>query len=151
LPDGLPFSASRVTGENGPAVRRACGHAALPRRRTWRPGLPVSRARRDPATPAVSTLVCFAVQNDPAAPPACVSGPAACLLASGKPGVKTHTHEYGSISSGWPPNQPASRIAKLFGAGSADGEVNRAREGALVVSTALEKLLRPASWRLRRP
>ena len=53
-------SASRVAGENGPAVRRACGHAALPRRRTWRPGLPVSRARRDPATPAVSTLVCFA-------------------------------------------------------------------------------------------
>ena len=59
-PNGLPRSAARVAGENGPAVRRACGHAALPRRRTWRPGLPVSRARRDPATPAVSTLVCFA-------------------------------------------------------------------------------------------
>lgn len=54
-------------------------------------------------------------QNDPAAASACVSGPTACLLVSGKPGVKTHTHEYGSISSGWPPNQPASRIAKLFG------------------------------------
>lgn len=56
-------------------------------------------------------------QNDPAAPSACVSGPTACLLASDKPGVKTHTHEYGSISSGWPLNQPASRIAKLFGEG----------------------------------
>ena len=60
MPDDLTSSASRVAGENGPAVRRACGHAALPRRRSWRPGLPVSRARRDPATPAVSTLVCFA-------------------------------------------------------------------------------------------
>jgi len=90
-------------------------------------------------------------QNDPGAASACVSGPTACLLASDKPGVKTHTHEYGSISSGWPPNQPASRIAKLFGESWLCGEVSRARECALVVSTALGKLLRPASWRLRRP
>jgi len=31
------------------------------------------------------------------------------------------------------------------------GEVNRAREVVRVVSAALGKLLRPASWRLRRP
>ena len=98
-----------------PLACRACGHAALPRRCAVGPGLPVSRARRVSATPAVFALVCFAVQNDPATAFACVSGPTACLLVSGKPGVKTHTHEYGSISSGWPPNQPASRIAKLFG------------------------------------
>jgi len=151
VPQGLPCSASRVAGENGPAARRACGHAALPRRRTWRPGLPVSRARRRSATPSVFALVCFAGQNDPAAATACVSSTAACLLASGKPRVKTHTHDCGSISSGWPPNQPASRIAKLFGEGGASGEVNRAREVVRVVSTALGKLLRPASWRLRRP
>jgi hypothetical protein len=90
-------------------------------------------------------------QNDPAAAPACVSGPTACLLVSGKPGVKTHTHEYGSISSGWPPNQPASRIAKLFGKSGVCGEVSRAREGAPFVGVVLRKLLRPASWWLRRP
>ena len=150
-PNGLSCSASRVAGENGPAVRRACGHAALPRCRTVGPGLPVSRARRVSATPAVFALVCFAVQNDPVTAPASVSGPTACLLASGKPGVKTHTHEYGSISSGWPPNQPASRIAKLFGESWLCGGVSRAHEVAPFVGVALGKLLRPASWRLRRP
>ena len=53
--------------------------------------------------------------------PSSASGRAVCLLGSGKPTVKTHTHERGSISSGWPPNQPASRIAKLFGGGGACG------------------------------
>ena len=53
--------------------------------------------------------------------PSPASGRAVCLLGSGKPTVKTHTHECGSISSGWPPNQPASRIAKLFGGGRACG------------------------------
>jgi len=144
MPNGLSCSASRVAGENGPAVRRACGHAALPRCRLMGPGLPVSRARRVSATPAVFALVCFAMQNDPAAAPACVSGPTACLLASGKPGVKTHTHEYGIISSGWPPNQPTSRIAKLFGEGHAGCEVYRAREVALVVSSGAWKTFAPS-------
>ena len=53
--------------------------------------------------------------------PSPASGRPVCLLGSGKPTVKTHTHERGSISSGWPPNQPASRIAKLFGEGGARG------------------------------
>ena len=83
--------------------------------------------------------------------PSSASGRAVCLLGSGKPTVKTHTHECGSISSGWPPNQPASRIANLFGESGACGEVRRAREGAPFVSVALGKLFRPASWRLRRP
>ena len=59
MPDGLPCSAARVAGENGPSVRRAFGHAASPRRGTRRPGFPVSRARRSPATPPDCTLVCF--------------------------------------------------------------------------------------------
>ena len=83
-------------------------------------------------------------QNDPVAASACVSGSTACLLVSGKPGVKTHTHEYGSISSGWPPNQPASRIAKLFGKGGLCGEVDRVREGALVVSSGAWKTFAPS-------
>ena len=83
--------------------------------------------------------------------PSPASGRAVCLLGSGKPTVKTHTHECGSISSGWPPNQPASRIAKLFGEGGAGGEGTLVRESARVVSDPPGKLLRPASRRLRRP
>ena len=67
-PCGLPSSASRVAGENGPSVRRAFGHAASPRRRTRHPGLPASRARRSPAAPPDCAAVSFAGQNDPAAP-----------------------------------------------------------------------------------
>ena len=83
--------------------------------------------------------------------PSPASGRAVCLLGSGKPTVKTHTHERGSISSGWPPNQPASRIAKLFGEGGACGGGEPVREGARVSGVARGKLLRPASRRLRRP
>jgi hypothetical protein len=66
----------------------------------------------------------------------------------GKPTVKTHTHDCGSISSGWPPNQPASRIAKLFGEDGTSGGVDAVREDNHVVNAALRKLLRPASRRL---
>lgn len=66
-PCGLPCSAARVAGENGPSVRRAFGHAASPRRSTRHPGLPASRARPSPAAPPDCALVCFAGQNDPAA------------------------------------------------------------------------------------
>jgi len=58
-PCGLPSSASRVAGENGPSVRRAFGHAASPRRRARHPGLPASRARPSPAAPPDCALVCF--------------------------------------------------------------------------------------------
>ena len=81
-----------------------------------------------------SGLFCLC-QNEPAAPSACVSAPAACLLVSAKPRVKTHTHEDGSISSGWPPNQPASRIAKLFGEGGGRGEGRPVRWGVRVLQT----------------
>ena len=150
-PCGLPSSASRVAGENGPSVRRAFGHAASPRRRTRHPGLPASRARPSPAAPPDCALVCFAGKTIPPLHPPPASGRAVCLLGSGKPTVKTHTHERGSISSGWPPNQPASRIAKLFGKGGARGGVSPVIDGAPVVGGAPGKLLRPASRRLRRP
>lgn len=83
--------------------------------------------------------------------PSPASGRAACLLTSGKPTHTPHTHERGSISSGWPPNQPASRIAKLLGGGGAGVELRLVREVAPVATAALQKLLRPASRRLRRP
>ena len=70
--------------------------------------------------------------------PSPASGRAACLLASGKPAVKTHTRECGSISSGWPPNQPASRIAKLFGEGRVSGQVGPVRAVALAAAARLE-------------
>jgi len=129
-------------------------HSDMRPHRGAAPGIPVCPSREHGgARPRLRSSLWSVLprQNDPEAAPACVSGPTACLLVSGKPGVKTHTHEYGSISSGWPPNQPASRIAKLFGEGGASGEVNRARKVVRVVSTALGKLFRPASWRLRRP
>jgi len=85
----------------------------------------------------------------PLHPPACPAPPLACSRRANL--ASKHTHEYGSISSGWPPNQPASRITKLFGEGGAGCEARLAREGAFVVGIVLGKLLRPASWRLRRP
>ena len=90
-----------------------------------------------------SGLFCRGKTIPPLHPPACPT-PTACLLASGKPCVKTHTHEYGSISSGWPPNQPASRIAKLFGESWLCGGGSRAREGALVVSSGAWKTFAPS-------
>ena len=64
---------------------------------------------------------------------------------------QSHTHEFGSMSSGWPPNPPASRSAKLFGEGGAGGKGGPVRERAHVSGGLRGKLLRPASRRLRRP
>ena len=150
----LTASPARLRVSQERTALRPVAHAAMRPYRGGALGVPVCPSREHVVIRSRLRSSLWSVlprQNDPGAASACVSGPTACLLASCKPGVKTHTHEYGSISSGWPPNQPASRIAKLFGEGGASGEVNRARGGALVVSTALGKLLRPASWRLRRP
>ena len=151
MPYGLTCSATRVAVEHRPLACRACGHAALPRRCVCVPVCP-SREHGG-ARPRLRSSLWSVLpgQNDPASASASVSGPTVCLLASDKPGVKTHTHEYGSISSGWPPNQPASRIAKLFGEDGPGCGGCFAREVVPVVSKALGKLLHPASWRLRRP
>ena len=136
-----------------PLADRAFGHAASPRRCARRPGLPVSRARRSLAAPPDCAPVCFGPRPKRSRRSIRLPRPgsALCLLASGKPAVKTHTHECGSISSGWPPNQPASRIAKLFGEGGAGGGVGSVIDAAPVLDDAPGKLLRPASRRLRRP
>ena len=150
----LTASPARLRVSQVRTALRSVAHAAMRPYRGVGSWVPVCPSREHVVIrprlrfPLWSVLRCKTIP--PLHPPACPA-PAACLLASGKPGVKTHTHEYGSISSGWPPNQPASRIAKLFGEGGASGEVNRARKVCAVVSTALGKLLRPASWRLRRP
>ena len=137
-----------------PSADRAFGHAASPRRSTRHPGLPVSRARRSPAARAGLRSGLFwpgAKTIPPLHPSPPASGRAACLLASGKPGVKPHTHECGSISSGWPPNPPASRIAKLFGEGGRSGSAGPVRGDLRVGRDVPGKLLRPAGRRLRRP
>ena len=152
MPCGLPRSVRQVAVEHRPVADRAFGPAASPRRRTQAPGLPVSRARRSLAAPPECALVCFAkCKTIPPLHPSPASGPRRLPARLGKPTVKTHTHECGSISSGWPPNQPASRIAKLFGEGGARGGVGPVIEGAPVAGDAPGKLLRPASRRLRRP
>ena len=150
----LTVSPARLRVSQERTALRSVAHAAMRPYRGGALGVPVCPSReRGGSRPRLRSSLWSVLprQNDSGGASACVSGPTACLLASGKPCVKTHTHEYGSISSGWPPNQPASRIAKLFGEGGASGEVNRARKVVRVVSTALGKLLRPASWRLRRP
>ena len=78
----------------------------------------------------------------PLHPPACPAQPLACSL-SGKPTVSAHTHEGGSISSGLAPDSARVKDRKTvdkdgFHAFGAD-------------PPTLTKLLRPASWRLRRP
>ena len=91
MPNGLTRLAPRVAGENRPLACRAFGLRPHRGVALLHPGLPVSRARGDRATPAVSALVCLLAQTIPALhPPACPNPPA-CLLIAGKPGVN-HTH-----------------------------------------------------------
>ena len=140
-------------GRYRPLADRAFGHAASPRRRAQSPVCPPRGARRSPAAPTDCALVCFGQGPKPSLHfirlPRPVA-PFACSCRANLPS-NTHTHERGSISSGWPPNQPASRIAKLFGKGGARGGVSPVIDGAPVVGGAPGKLLRPASRRLRRP
>ena len=101
-PNGLSCSASRVAGENGPAVRRACGHAALPRRCAVGPGLPVSRARRrwPRLRPSLwSVLRCKTIP--PLRPPACPAPPLACSRRANL--ASKHTH---MSMEAYPPDGP---------------------------------------------
>ena len=119
-PPQLGFACRRGERPFGPSRIRPCGltaasHPASRFTRLANTSLPGRSAglRSGLFWPDAKTI--------PPLHPSPASGRAVCLLGSGKPTVKTHTHECGSISSGWPPNQPASRIAKLFGEGGACG------------------------------
>lgn len=103
---------------------RSVAHSAMRPHRGVAPGIPVCPPREHVPPRPLRRIALWSVLRGKTIPPlhpSPASGQAVCLLRSGKPTVKTHTHERGSISSGWPPNQPASRIAKLFGEGGACG------------------------------
>ena len=149
-PPQLGFACRRGERPFGPSRIRPCGLTAASRLASRFARL-ASTSLPGRSAGLRSGLFWPEAKTIPPLHPSPASGLAVCLLGSGKPTVKTHTHECGSISSGWPPNQPASRIAKLFGEGGACGGGGPVRERAHVSGAARGKLLRPASRRLRRP
>ena len=123
---GLSLTASpaRLRVSQGRTALRSVAHSAMRPHRGAAPGIPVCPPREHVPPRPLRRIALWSVLRRKTIPPlhpSPASGRAVCLLGSGKPTVKTHTHERGSISSGWPPNQPASRIAKLFGEGRAFG------------------------------
>lgn len=152
-PCGLPSSAARVAGENGPSVRRAFGHAASPRRRTQAPGLPASRARPSPAAPPDCALVCFGLRPKRSRRSIRLPRPVGPFACSGRANLPSkHTH---ISAEAYPPDGPQispRQGSQNFSARAVpvvrDGPV---REGVRVAGAARRKLLRPASRRLRRP
>lgn len=124
---GLSLAASpaRLRVSQGRTALRSVAHSAMRPHRGAAPGIPVCPPREHVPPRPLRRIALWSVllerKTIPPLHPSPASGRAVCLLGSGKPTVKTHTHECGSISSGWPPNQPASRIAKLFGEDGACG------------------------------
>ena len=124
---GLSLAASpaRLRVSQGRTALRSVAHSAMRPHRGVALGVPVCPPREHVSPWPLRRIALWSVLAEaktiPPLHPSPASGRAVCLLGSGKPTVKTHTHERGSISSGWPPNQPASRIAKLFGEGRAFG------------------------------
>ena len=152
-PCGLPSSASRVAGENGPSVRRAFGHAASPRRRTRHPGLPASRARLSLAAPPDCALVCFGPRPKRSRRSIRLPrpvGPFACSGRANLPSIHTHmsVEAYPPDGPQISPRQGSQNFSARAGSMALDGPV---RERAHVSGAARGKLLRPASRRLRRP
>jgi len=84
--------------------------------------------------------------------PSPASGRAVCLLVSGKPTVKTHTH---MSAEAYPPDGPQispRQGSQNFSASAVPvARGGPVRERAHVSGVARGKLLRPASRRLRRP
>ena len=121
---GLAASPARLRVSQGRTALRSVAHSAMRPHRGVAPRPPVCPPREHVPPRPLRRIALWSVLRGKTIPPlhpSHASGLAVCLLGSGKPTVKTHTHECGSISSGWPPNQPASRIAKLFGEGGAGG------------------------------
>ena len=103
-PSGLPSSAARVAGENGPSVRRAFGHAASSRRRTQAPGLPASRARPSPAAPLDCALVCFGLGPKRSRRSIRLPRPVGPFACSGRSNLPSkHTH---MSAEAYPPDGP---------------------------------------------
>ena len=139
----LTASPARLRVSQGRTALRSVAHSAMRPHRGVAPSSPVCPPREHGAPRPLRRIALWSVlrkrKTIPPLHPSFASGRAVCLLVSGKPTVKTHTHERGSISSGWPPNQPASRIAKLFGEGRACGEGGRVRWVARGVGVCARK------------
>ena len=120
----LAASPARLRVSQGRTALRSVAHSAMRPHRGVAPGIPVCPPREHVPPRPLRRIALWSVLRGKTIPPlhpSPASDRAVCLLGSVKPTVKTHTHECGSISSGWPPNQPASRIAKLFGEDGACG------------------------------
>ena len=145
LPDGLPRSVRQVAGENGPAVRRAFGHAASPRRSARHPGLPVSRARRSLAAPPDCALVCFGPRPKRSRRSIRLPRPVAPFACSRRANLPSkHTH---MSAEAYPPDGPQispPQGSQNFSARAA--YVTRGgplREGVRVVSARARKTFAP--------
>ena len=124
LGQSLSASPARLRVSQGRTALRSVAHSAMRPHRGVALGVPVCPPREHVPPQPLRRIALWSVLRGKTIPPlhpSPASGQAVCLLRSVKPTVNTHTHECGSMSSGWPPNQPASRIAKLFGEGGARG------------------------------
>lgn len=142
-PYGLPCSAARVAGQNGPSVRRAFGHAASPRRCTR---LPVCPSREHVAPRPLRRIALWSVlagaKTIPPLHPSPASGPAVCLLVSGKPTV-IHTH---MSAEAYPPDGP--QISPPQGS---QNFLERAGEVASSVQYSTSVLRRGCAWKTFAP
>ena len=150
----LAASPARLRVSQGRTALRSVAHSAMRPHRGVAPGIPVCPPREYVPPRPLRRIALWSVLRGKTIPPlhpSSASGRAVCLLGSGKPTVKTHTHECGSISSGWPqisPRQGSQNFSARAGPLARGGPM---REGAHVSGAARGKLLRPASRRLRRP
>ena len=120
---GLAASPARLRVSQGRTALRSVAHSAMRPHRGVAPRSPVCPPHEHVAPRPLRRIALRSVlargQNHPST--SSVSRVRSRRLPArvGQTYRQTHTHERGSISSGWPPNQPASRIAKLFGEGRA--------------------------------
>lgn len=154
---GLSLAASpaRLRVSQGRTALRSVAHSAMRPHRGVAPRPPVCPPREHVPPRPLRRIALWSVLRSKTIPPlhpSSASGRAVCLLGSGKPAVKTHTH---MSAEAYPPDGP--QISPRQGSqnfSARAGPVARGdpmREGAHVSGAARGKLLRPASRRLRRP
>jgi hypothetical protein len=151
----LAASPARLRVSQVRTALRSVAHSAMRPHRGVAPGIPVCPPREHVPPRPLRRIALWSVLRGKTIPPlhpSPASGRAACLLGSGKPTVKTHTHM--SVEA-YPPDGPqisqrqgSQNFSARTGPVAWGGPV---RERAHVSGVALGKLLRPASRRLRRP
>ncbi len=150
----LPASPARLRVSHVRTGRWPVAHSDLRPHRGVAPAIPICPSREHFAPRPLRRIALWSVLPGAKRTRRFIrlSRPVAPFSWSGRANLPSiHTCERGSISSGWPPNPSSSRNAELFGEGDTGGEGGSVREGVRVLGAVLGKLLRPASWRLRRP